>query len=145
MTNHGLKPKILELRSRGLSYKQIKAELGCSMATISFHCSPDQPEKVLQRARDRRNKNIAYLQQIKQDSGCVDCGEKYPYFVLDFDHVRGEKRGNLGQLVRQATLVDIKAEVTKCDIVCSNCHRFRTWNRKLKGQGDILDLEEFYG
>jgi transposase len=35
----GLKNKILKLRSEGKSYKAISEELGCSKATISYHCN----------------------------------------------------------------------------------------------------------
>lgn len=33
-----LKEKILELRRKGKNYNQIKSELHCSVATISYHC-----------------------------------------------------------------------------------------------------------
>ena len=32
------KEKILELRENGLSYNKITEELGCSKATVSYHC-----------------------------------------------------------------------------------------------------------
>lgn len=134
------KEEILRLRAEGLSYKQIRAETGASLATISFHCSPGQKEKNAARTRDRRNKICAYLQEIKEASGCVDCGEKYPYFTLDFDHVRGDKLGTIAYMTRGSTLEEVKAEVAKCDIVCSNCHRFRTWNRIVSSGGSTLEL-----
>ena len=55
---------------------------------------------------------------------CVDCGEADPV-VLEFDHVRGEKLGNVSDL-RAASMKKIIAEVAKCDVVCANCHRRRT-------------------
>lgn len=53
----GLKNKILELRSQGLSYSEIKEELGCSKSTISFHCSSESKEKTLVRQNRRRKIN----------------------------------------------------------------------------------------
>jgi hypothetical protein len=54
---------------------------------------------------------------------------------MDFDH-RGEveKTGNIGSLVSQAyfTIERLKKEIDKCDLVCANCHRIRTYNRKTK-------------
>jgi 5-methylcytosine-specific restriction endonuclease McrA len=47
-----MKIQILALRAQGLSYKQIKAQLGCSLGTISYHCGEGQKEKQ----RLRRNK-----------------------------------------------------------------------------------------
>ena len=39
------KEKILELRSQGLSYEEIKNRLGCSKGTIAYHCGNHQKEK----------------------------------------------------------------------------------------------------
>lgn len=46
---------------------------------------------------------------------------------MDFDHRPDEvKVKNVSQL---KTLDDVKAEIAKCDVVCSNCHRLRTKRR----------------
>ena len=37
---------ILSLRRQGLSYEQIRKELGCSKSTISYHCGKKQTEKT---------------------------------------------------------------------------------------------------
>lgn len=61
---------------------------------------------------------------------CTDCGKTYHWFVMDFDHVRGEKKGNVSTLLQIGkSLGRLLEEVAKCDLVCSNCHRLRTWNR----------------
>lgn len=39
------KNNILKLRLDGKSYKQIRKELGCSLSTISFHCSTPESKK----------------------------------------------------------------------------------------------------
>lgn len=48
-----LKEKILELRSKGFSYRQIANQLKCSRSTIGYWCRPDQKEKV---KRNRQNR-----------------------------------------------------------------------------------------
>lgn len=63
----------------------------------------------------------------------MDCNIKYPYYVMDFDHVRGKKSFTLGSLNGQGLQTVIK-EIKKCDVVCANCHRIRTHKRK---QGKI--------
>lgn len=61
---------------------------------------------------------------------CADCGIEYPYYVMDFDHVSDDKEANLADLVRVgASLVKLQAEINKCEVVCSNCHRIRTFKR----------------
>lgn len=66
---------------------------------------------------------------------CKDCGIQYPYYVMDFDHREGElKELQMSQVVRY-TINKLKREIAKCDVVCSNCHRERTFqrlNRKLQ-------------
>jgi DNA-binding CsgD family transcriptional regulator len=41
-----IKEKILELRSKGYNYNQIKDAIGCSKGTISYHCGKGQKEKT---------------------------------------------------------------------------------------------------
>lgn len=73
-----------------------------------------------------RARNRQLLERAK-DVPCADCGERYPPFVMDFDHVRGEKRANVSQLAGTgASEAAILAEIAKCDVVCANCHRERT-------------------
>jgi hypothetical protein len=65
---------------------------------------------------------------------CMDCQVEYPPFVMDLDHRPNEtKVAGVAQLVnRHASLAKIREEILKCDAVCANCHRLRTWMRKQK-------------
>jgi hypothetical protein len=67
-----------------------------------------------------------------KDRPCADCGVRYPYYVMDFDHRPGTtKKVNLTVLVKRGPAQDILlAEIAKCDVVCANCHRARTYQRK---------------
>jgi hypothetical protein len=65
-----------------------------------------------------------------KDVPCADCGNRYPYYVMDFDHVRGAKSANVSVLIqRGCSLVALREEIAKCDVVCANCHRERSWSR----------------
>lgn len=59
----------------------------------------------------------------------MDCGNEYPYYVMDFDHVRGTKKFGINGTSDSHGIKAILEEVEKCDIVCSNCHRIRTARR----------------
>jgi hypothetical protein len=62
---------------------------------------------------------------------CADCGIKYPYYVMDFDHREGEiKQYELNRIDRMS-IKAILREIEKCDVVCSNCHRVRTYERRI--------------
>lgn len=64
---------------------------------------------------------------------CTDCGLTYPPYVMDFDHVRGRKLGEIGRMKGKVTTATLRAEIAKCDVVCSNCHRIRTHRRRISG------------
>lgn len=76
-----------------------------------------------------------YLRDLKTKTPCVDCGINYPYYVMDFDHVRGVKHANVMELVSTLSKKKIDEEIAKCEIVCSNCHRIRTHMRKMAKRG----------
>jgi hypothetical protein len=82
------------------------------------------------RAVARRRERLRLIVIAAKDCPCQDCGRSYPHYVMDFDHVRGEKLLNIGQ-ASQKNLAPkrIIDEIAKCDVVCSNCHRERTHQR----------------
>lgn len=84
----------------------------------------NKTEYVL-RHRDKKRKAIDEL----KSNPCMDCGRDFPPYVMHFDHrdsslkVRGI--GNMWSY----SMSKILQEIEKCDLVCSNCHAIRTWNR----------------
>ena len=76
-----------------------------------------------------------YIQDIKSKTPCMDCKNSYPYYVMDFDHVRGRKHKNVAELIPTLSKKKIDEEIAKCEVVCSNCHRIRTHERKIKKTG----------
>ena len=75
-----------------------------------------------------------YIRELKEKTPCLDCGISYPYYVMDFDHVRGQKHANVMELIPTLSKKKIDEEIAKCEIVCSNCHRIRThmWRTRKK-------------
>jgi len=63
---------------------------------------------------------------------CIDCGGKFPTCCMDFDHCRGaKKKYNVGTMFAHHYSRElIQMELDKCDLVCANCHRIRTRDRK---------------
>ena len=83
--------------------------------------------RYLERNERRRLIHAQIIRDAKS-LPCADCHVEYPFYVMEFDHVRGKKRE---ELARMATLgiSTILSEIDKCDVVCSNCHKERTWRR----------------
>ena len=87
-------------------------------------------EKLNQRSRSRFAERTKWLKDLKSSTPCHDCGNLYPYYVMDFDHVSDDKDENINSLMaRGASKERIELEISKCEIVCSNCHRVRTFQR----------------
>ena len=84
-------------------------------------------DKELHRQKQTYKQRLA---EIKEASGCVDCGECNP-IVLDFDHLK-DKKYNVSRMIHDGfSWKAIKKEIEKCQVVCANCHRIRTHNRLL--------------
>jgi hypothetical protein len=85
----------------------------------------------LRRTRTKVTKlqRLEWVINYKLSVGCADCGYNAHSAALDFDHLPGSvkhcdiKQGqNLGWTALQE-------EIAKCEVVCANCHRIRTFNR----------------
>ena len=66
-----------------------------------------------------------------KNKSCQDCGQKYPDYVMDFDHRdRKAKIMSVSRMVAGGWSFDkIQQEIEKCDLVCANCHRIRTYGK----------------
>lgn len=79
--------------------------------------------------QDRSNRAVFKLIIDEKDKPCVDCKKKYPYYVMQFDHIGTDKTGNVGKIARTSGIAAVKAEIAKCEVVCANCHAERSWQR----------------
>lgn len=85
-------------------------------------------DKMAANSKRYSDKKRAWLDGIKLEAGCMDCGYNEQAVALDFDHVRGVKEFTVSQGNRSRATV--LAEIEKCDVVCANCHRIRTHERR---------------
>jgi transcription elongation factor Elf1 len=89
-----------------------------------------EPRKTEKDVISYRKKSL-YIKEQK-NKPCMDCGISYPYYVMDFDHRNpSEKSGNLARM-GASPFEEIIAEIAKCDLVCANCHRERTYGENSK-------------
>jgi hypothetical protein len=73
-------------------------------------------------------RNYEMVTRFKETTPCLDCNRSFKACQMDFDHVRGVKSGTVSQMLGLDTSV-LLAEIEKCDLVCANCHRIRTYTR----------------
>lgn len=83
-----------------------------------------------ERARAHTVKQRKLLRQIVDEEKakpCADCGATFPPICMDFDHAGSAKDCAVADMVRRTVSVEkLLAEIAKCEVVCSNCHRLRT-------------------
>lgn len=169
--------KIKELRAQGLSYRQIEAQLGCSRALISYHCSgtalparqtpqivlsEDQsgwmqlllgqgvrkadiadalsiplkevyrqaqktpatyaPQTSYERVK-RRRQHLKLLAVAYKGGKCEECSYARCYQALDFHHIDPKTKEFTIAAITNRSWSNLKAEVSKCRLLCANCHR----------------------
>jgi hypothetical protein len=62
---------------------------------------------------------------------CQDCQQRYSPYSMEFDHRDpATKSQRVMAMVGRSGMQRILAEVAKCDVVCANCHRMRTYRRR---------------
>ena len=90
----------------------------------------DNKQTYVDRARVRKQSLKQSIKELKESTPCADCGISYPYYVMDFDHLR-DKAYEMNRLLAAGASKRIREEILKCEIVCSNCHRERTNRRSI--------------
>lgn len=78
-----------------------------------------------------REKVREFVQEEKQKSPCTDCKKYFPYYVMEYDHIHS-KINSIAKLTSSGSMNQVIEEIKKCELVCSNCHKVRTWVRMQK-------------
>jgi len=106
---------------------QAYCKVCAAKARVDYYRNNQKKEKAYDRKRKKLNKD--FLWEIKK-SPCVDCEKTYHPVCMDFDHL-GNKSFELSDgIVNGFSQKRLLEEIKKCELVCSNCHRLRTWKRK---------------
>jgi hypothetical protein len=117
---------------RAARLAQNRARWGVKKATYKIAGDLWRAEHRDNLLADERRRGVeyrAFIDSTKAGKSCLDCGDTYVAFCMEYDHVRGVKRWALGKMSnhrREAVL----EEIAKCDLVCCACHRVRTQERK---------------
>lgn len=106
---------------------------------------PEPNKEGMKQWRSNRSNELRSIVNEIKKAPCLDCGNSYPSICMDFDHRPGvDKRAGISDLVKKCCSLDVlEAELAKCDLVCANCHRIRTWKRTLElGSGSYHNVSE---
>jgi len=102
---------------------------GCSIVGChnKHHCHGYCTNHWQRIERTRIKKKI-----VNQFGGkCHDCNNVFPFYVFDFDNIE-ETSGHIAiskLLNKRASEEVIQEELNRCQLVCANCHRIRTFTR----------------
>jgi hypothetical protein len=107
--------------------------------------------EILARTHKRKEQLREFYTQLKANLECTQCGESHPA-TLQFHHREPQKKEFvLSAAVRQGYSIErIKREITKCTVLCANCHakRHYEWakqNKRLSNEGlvaQFLEIEQ---
>lgn len=88
-------------------------------------------EAVRGYGRTHKQKARAFIHSLKSVP-CKDCGGTFDPVCMDFDHRPGEiKLFTIGS--GTPTIEQVREEALKCDVICANCHRVRTYRKRDHG------------
>lgn len=81
----------------------------------------------LKRNQERKRQFREYYMENK-NKPCTDCKVQFDPICMEYDHRDpSTKLFNVSQPQSVSSLQKLKDEIAKCDVVCSNCHKLRTW------------------
>ena len=81
----------------------------------------DRNDRVTRDGLSKKQRAIDFM-----GGKCQDCKGTFPSPVYDFHHLDpSEKEHNLGNIMRRKNFSTIEKELSKCVLLCANCHRIR--------------------
>lgn len=84
--------------------------------------------KYIDKAREYEKSVRRDMLDMLSNSKCIDCGNN-DIRVLEFDHVADNKAGDVSMFASRSNRRAMLEEISKCEVVCANCHRIRTHTR----------------
>lgn len=89
--------------------------------------------KFVRLDRQRKHAGTLFIRSLK-NVPCRDCGVKYPFYVMHFDHKDPQQKRRSLSRMASYSVGAIRKEAAKCDVVCANCHAKRTYKAVRRGK-----------
>lgn len=97
---------------------------------IWYEQNKDKHKADARRNAERYKERYTALVNTYKSKGCTDCGVVYPPHVMDFDHLEDSVKVTDVSRMSGWSLAKLQEEIAKCEVVCANCHRERTHQRR---------------
>ena len=94
--------------------------------------NPEKCKEYYQREANSKDRILYYLIEKYEGVPCIDCEGVFDWCAMDFDHKPGKVK-DFGiaafgwYKTTPKNIARVENEIAKCDLVCSNCHRVRTY------------------
>jgi hypothetical protein len=124
---------VSEFHKRGNGYQWI-----CKLCRkgVDREYYQKDPQRHWDLRRRRREELLAWFRTLKEERPCVDCEQTFHFAAMQWDHIGTDKVANVSDMVfRGFSKKRILNEITKCELVCANCHALRTHLRHLEENG----------
>lgn len=96
-----------------------------------FHIALEKNSKVYRRKKCKfcysktkslyHNYKRSWYREFKKTLHCNRCGFA-DYKALQFHHKENNKLHSVSFMIRSYSIENIKTEISKCEVVCANCH-----------------------
>jgi len=101
----------------------------------------DRKDKHYCSSRFSYAKKLQKFTEFLSEQACVDCGCNDPLY-LEFDHKdQTSKEFTISEKKKRLSINNLMKEIGKCDIVCVNCHKIRTYNTFFFIKKETIDGE----
>lgn len=87
------------------------------------------PKSVRTKQTASGKEKTEFVRKVK-NVPCTDCGVRYPFYIMEFDHREPSKKSFEVSRYANKTIEAIIEEIAKCDLLCANCHRERTHGKR---------------
>lgn len=87
-----------------------------------YYSDPVNKAKILEKERNRSSNNRRAFYEWKKTLSCENCGENHSA-CIEFHHVDSSKKDYTISRMAGKSMKSIMKEVSKCKILCANCHR----------------------
>jgi hypothetical protein len=115
-----------------MASKDLEKERACISRWYENH-------REVYRAKNKHKKEmLRSVMREHKSKPCIDCGGEFPFYVMGFDHREDEtKTSHVSRMIEKMSLQKLVEEIEKCDVVCANCHRIRTYERNQRYSGIV--------